>query len=79
VEGVSFMGLQYLSYLGYIQIDYLKLSKDAQTVLDADKDGELTEKDFMLLWRRFLDIMSYNVPGGGGFIAGLLVGIRVSN
>ena len=68
-----------MSYLGYIQIDYLKLSKDAQTVLDADKDGDLTEKDLVLLWRRFLGVITYNVPGAGGFVSGLLVGIRLGN
>lgn len=77
--GVSFIGLQCLSYLGYIQIDYLKLSKDAQAVLDADRDGELTEKDLMLVWRKFVDVMVFNVPGAGGFVAGFLIGIRAGN
>lgn len=77
--GVSFIGLQCLSYLGYIQIDYLKVSKDAQAVLDADRDGKLTEKDFVLVWKKFVDIMSFNVPGAGGFVVGLLIGIRAGN
>lgn len=77
--GVSFIGLQCLSYLGYIQIDYLKLSKDAQAVLDTDRDGELTEKDFVLVWKKFLDVMAFNVPGAGGFVVGLLIGIRAGN
>lgn len=77
--GVSFIGLQCLSYLGYIQIDYLKVSKDAQAVLDADRDGKLSEKDFVLVWKKFVDIMSFNVPGAGGFVVGLLIGIRAGN
>eukprot|EP00286_Rhodomonas_abbreviata_P021531 CAMPEP_0181296708 /NCGR_PEP_ID=MMETSP1101-20121128/4848_1 /TAXON_ID=46948 /ORGANISM="Rhodomonas abbreviata, Strain Caron Lab Isolate" /LENGTH=97 /DNA_ID=CAMNT_0023401591 /DNA_START=127 /DNA_END=416 /DNA_ORIENTATION=- len=42
VVGAGFVVLQGLSYLGYIQIDYDKVTKDAQTLVDADGDGKIT-------------------------------------
>ena len=40
--GTGFIALQSLSYLGYVQVDWRKVERDATAKLDRDGDGELT-------------------------------------
>jgi len=75
VLGLGFLGLQALSYMGYIQIDYKKFTNDVKAKLDTDGDGKLTTKDLMHYWNKFVDIATYNVPGAGGYSAGFLIGL----
>lgn len=77
VIGVSFVFLQSLSYMGYISVDYYKISKDAQNVLDADKDGKLTANDAVVMWRELKKVLVMNVPSAAAFSAGLVLGLRV--
>lgn len=74
--GTAFLCLQGLSYYGYIQIDYEKVANDAVKIVDADGNGKLTVDDAKILWDRFKRMVTYNVPGTGGFSMGLLLGIR---
>lgn len=77
--GMSFVGLQILSYLGYITIDYKKVTQDASTLLDADGDGQLTHNDAVVLWNKVKDVLSYNLPSASGFSAGLALGLYFGN
>ena len=43
--GTGFIGLQTLSYLGYVQVDWRKVERDATARFDKDGDGELTAND----------------------------------
>ena len=74
--GICFIGLQTLNYLGYVQINFLKVQKDAIEILDADHDGKLTSKDLIIIWRNLKNILISNVPSAGGFSAGLALGLR---
>ena len=73
--GLAFLGLQGLSYAGYININYHKAIKDVTKVLDVDGDGKLTSKDAIYLWRQLHKILTYNIPGMTGFSAGTLLGL----
>jgi uncharacterized membrane protein (Fun14 family) len=74
VIGTGFIVLQSMAYLGYIQIDYGKVTKDATKLVDQDGDGNLTSKDLKILWEKFKDILSYNLPSGAGFASGFFLG-----
>jgi uncharacterized membrane protein (Fun14 family) len=73
--GVCFIGLQALSYYGYVQINYNKIQKDAVNVLDVNGDGKFDEKDLYTMWEKFKGAMSYNLPKGGCFSSGLFLGV----
>lgn len=73
--GLGFVCLQGLSYAGYIKIDYGKAKADATKLVDADGDGVLTTNDFVVLWEKFKKAMSFNLPGAGGFSAGVALGV----
>jgi uncharacterized membrane protein (Fun14 family) len=75
VVGLSFIGLQALSYAGYIKIDFMKLNNDAQKIIDADADGKITANDFIAMWRKIKDVMTTQLPGAGGFSAGFAMGL----
>ena len=75
--GVTFAGLQALSYYGYIHINYDKVSSEAKKVLDVNGDGKLDEKDVYSLWDKMNDILGYNLPSAGSFSVGFLLGLRL--
>jgi uncharacterized membrane protein (Fun14 family) len=74
VVGLAFAGLQVLSYLGYIQINYSKLNADAQKALDVTGDGKFNAEDVKLLSSRLLDILKHGLPAAGGFSSGFALG-----
>lgn len=76
IIGISFAGLQALSYYGYIHINYDKASSDAKKALDINGDGKLDEKDAYALWDKVKDILRYNLPSAGSFSVGFLLGLR---
>jgi len=73
--GSGFIGLQTLSYLGYVQVDWRKVERDAATKLDVDGDGELTASDAKRMFQDVQEVLSFNLPAGSGFTAGLLWGL----
>ena len=76
--GASFIGLQTLSYLGYVQVDWRKVERDTTARLDRDGDGKVTANDLALVWREVESVLIFNCPAGTGFTAGLLYGIGMS-
>ena len=75
IFGCAFITTQMAAYTGYIDIKWKRVVDDAKLVLDADGDGELTKDDLMIYWKRFKSMMSFNLPGGGGFGVGFLYGL----
>jgi len=76
--GSGFIALQTLSYLGYLKVDWRKVERDTTAKLDRDGDGELTSNDLKLVWQEVQDVLSFNLPAGAGFTAGLLWGMGAS-
>jgi FUN14 domain-containing protein 1 len=74
--GMGFVTLQTLQYSGYIQVDHRKLRTDVEKMLDLDKDGTIDHKDATVVYNKLLTILQYNMPGGGGFVAGFVGGLR---
>lgn len=74
--GMVFIGLQGLSYAGYININYKKVSDDAQRAMDVTGDGKFDSKDIKAIWERLYDILAYQLPNAGAFSAGFSIGFR---
>ena len=75
VIGLAFIGLQSLNYLGYINIDYKKVTKDAEKIMDADGDGKLSVNDALVIWKEARKMLEFHLPSAGGFSAGLALGL----
>lgn len=76
VVGVGFIGLQSMAHLGYIQIDWMKVSESAKKSIDTTGDGRFDADDLKAYWRSFKKIMTNRVPAAGGFSLGFLYGLR---
>ena len=65
-----------MSYSGYVTVDFKKINKDFNKLLDVDNDGEVSEKDAKQIAEKIMDVVSYNIPAGSGFGAGFIMGVR---
>ncbi len=74
--GGAFVSLQFLSYNGYLHIDYARLHQNIEKVMDLNGDGKFDENDASLMINKAYDIASYNMPSGCGFAAGFVMGLR---
>lgn len=72
--GVVFAGLQVLAYLGYITIDYNKLTKDTQKVIDMNGDGKIDQKDLESAWEKIQSVLGAQLPQAGSFSTGFALG-----
>lgn len=72
--GVVFAGLQVLAYLGYITIDYNKVTKDSQRMIDLNGDGKIDEKDLESLWEKMKSVLGAQLPQAGSFSTGFALG-----
>ena len=76
VVGGFFMGVQALAYHGYANIDQGKIMEDFEDVIDLNKDGRIDAEDGKLAFQRLNKALTFNMPAGGGFTAGLLYGLK---
>ena len=70
------MGLQTLSYYGYVNVDHVKIQSDFEKALDLNKDGKVDKDDAKIASDKVMEVLQYNLPAGSGFGAGFLAGIR---
>ena len=47
-----------------------------QSILDVNKDGKIDSQDAVAAFDQLQEVLSYNLPTGGGFAAGLVMGLR---
>lgn len=66
--GLGFLLLQTLAYLGYVQVDWYRIKQDVSPVLEQ---GALRSA-----WDQLVAVLTNNAPFGGGFVTGLLLGLR---
>jgi len=74
--GVAFILVQSLSFAGYIDVNYGQIEDDVKTILDLNHDGKVDIEDVNVAFSKFKDIISWGMPSGGGFSAGLALGLR---
>jgi FUN14 domain-containing protein 1 len=75
VIGGAFIGVQYLQYKGYIQLDFQEIQDKVVEQFDADGDGELTSNDFILIWKTFKKMVEDSLPSSSGFVSGFMLGL----
>ncbi len=66
--GLLFVALQLLAQAGYIQVDWTRLQKDVEPLLQ--------QPGLQSLWDRLLRTLTYNLPFGASFVGGLVLGLR---
>jgi uncharacterized membrane protein (Fun14 family) len=75
VLGVTFTGLQLLSSLGYIHINYDKVTEDCNNAMDLNGDGKVDEKDAVLVYDKLMSLLTANLPNASGFCSGFCLGV----
>ncbi len=68
VLGLLFVALQLLAQGGYVQVDWTRIQKDVEPLLQ--------QPGLQSLWERLLSTLTYNLPFGASFVGGLLLGLR---
>lgn len=67
--GLLFVTLQGLSYLGYVQIDWTGIERDASRVVSGPEGRALLDQAWLVLVA--------NIPFAGGFAAGFALGFKL--
>eukprot|EP00607_Mallomonas_marina_P004679 CAMPEP_0182427492 /NCGR_PEP_ID=MMETSP1167-20130531/17825_1 /TAXON_ID=2988 /ORGANISM="Mallomonas Sp, Strain CCMP3275" /LENGTH=200 /DNA_ID=CAMNT_0024609777 /DNA_START=80 /DNA_END=682 /DNA_ORIENTATION=+ len=75
IIGCGFLVLQYLQEKGYIAIQYKKAQDDILKELDQNKDGKFDTQDVLAWWQKASAVITHNIPGSSGFLAGYAMGI----
>jgi len=77
VIGTGFIGLQLASTMGYIEVKWDNVAKNAKNRMDVNKDGVLDKEDVKEWWTRLKKLLTYKLPSAGGFSVGFLYGVSV--
>lgn len=74
--GGVFCLMQALAYHGYVVVDQEKISREFLALYDTNNDGKVDLADAEDLYAKALEVLSFNMPSGGGFAAGVAMGLR---
>jgi len=66
--GLLFVAVQLLAQAGYIQVDWTRIQRDVEPLLQ--------QPGLQSLWERLLTTLTYNLPFGASFVGGLILGLR---
>ena len=76
-QGPPHKCLQYLSFHGYIDVDYDEVSKDIYDTIKSQTGGnDVDMGDMQHIYERAYEIASHNMPAGGGFSTGFVFGVK---
>lgn len=74
--GLGIIGLQVLSYCGYININWHAIERDLVKVSDQNGDGKLNSDDAKIAAQKFIQIMKSGIPNAAGFLSGFAIGVK---
>eukprot|EP01024_Parvocaulis_polyphysoides_P063424 TRINITY_DN731_c0_g1_i1.p1 TRINITY_DN731_c0_g1~~TRINITY_DN731_c0_g1_i1.p1 ORF type:complete len:173 (-),score=22.21 TRINITY_DN731_c0_g1_i1:443-961(-) len=74
--GLAFITVQALAYFDIIEVNWGKIEAEGITLLDQNQDGKLDQEDLKLFIKNNIGVLSVGVPSVGGFLFGLLLGLR---
>lgn len=60
----------------YVNVEWKKISTDVEGWLDLNHDGKIDAEDLEIAKQKAMKVLTYNMPAGGGFVTGLVVGLR---
>ncbi|WP_162798734.1 FUN14 domain-containing protein [Thermus caldifontis] len=66
--GLLFIAVQLLAQAGYIQVDWTRIQRDVEPLLQ--------QPGLQSFWDRLLKTLTYNLPFGASFVGGLVLGLR---
>ena len=66
--GLLFVALQLLAQAGYVEVDWTRIQRDVEPLLQ--------QPALQTLWDRPLATLPYNLPFGASFVGGLVLGLR---
>ncbi|MCS6869643.1 MAG: FUN14 domain-containing protein [Thermus sp.] len=66
--GLLFVALQLLAQAGYVQVDWTRIQKEVEPLLQGP--------GLKNLWEGLLRTLTYNLPFGASFMGGFLLGLR---
>ncbi|MCX7739739.1 MAG: FUN14 domain-containing protein [Meiothermus sp.] len=66
--GLVFVVVQVLASMGYINVDWTRIQRDVEPLLQ--------QEHLRGAWDALLRVLTTNLPFGGAFVAGLLLGLR---
>lgn len=73
--GVVFITAQGLNHAGVVSVKWNRLEDKAKKYLDTNNDSKLDKEDAKNLWKRLKNILTQNLPAGGGFAGGFALGL----
>lgn len=78
--GFGFIGFQAVKYYtGSKQlVDLDKLKSKVEEKIDQDGDGKFGTSDLLIIWNKFRNIMTDNLPNAGGFSGGFFLALYYS-
>lgn len=68
ILGLIFVVVQVLASMGYIAVDWTRIQRDVEPLLQQDQ--------IKGAWDALVRVLTTNLPFGGAFVAGLLLGLR---
>eukprot|EP01025_Chloroclados_australasicus_P012874 TRINITY_DN16169_c0_g2_i1.p2 TRINITY_DN16169_c0_g2~~TRINITY_DN16169_c0_g2_i1.p2 ORF type:complete len:176 (-),score=16.91 TRINITY_DN16169_c0_g2_i1:261-788(-) len=74
--GLAFITIQALAYFEIIDVNWGKIESKGIQFLDQNQDGKLDEEDLKLFLKNNMSVLSVGVPSVGGFLFGLILGLR---
>jgi uncharacterized membrane protein (Fun14 family) len=68
IFGLLFMTLQILAYFGFVEINWLRIQKIADPLLEKER--------LQSFWDGLVGVLTLNLPFVGAFIPGFFLGLR---
>lgn len=66
--GIIFIVVQVLASLGYLSVDWTRIQRDVEPYFQGDS--------LQSIWKNLVALLTNNLPFGGAFVVGLLLGLR---
>ncbi|RDI95712.1 hypothetical protein DV704_05420 [Meiothermus sp. QL-1] len=66
--GLIFVVVQVLASMGYIAVDWTRIQRDVEPLLQQEQ--------LKSAWDALVWVLTTNLPFGGAFVAGLVLGLR---
>jgi uncharacterized membrane protein (Fun14 family) len=66
--GVLFMAMQWLASQGFLTVHWAEVEARVNPLLESESIAEA--------WRGLMVVFTHNLPFGGAFLSGLLLGVR---
>jgi len=66
--GIIFIVVQVLASMGYLSVDWTRIQRDVEPLFQQEQ--------LKTAWDRLVAVLTTNLPFGGAFVAGLILGLR---